>query len=97
MRKHAKKERADLREVVCRTLDISPDALPRTGSIEIRGHHSVSVKEGGRILTYTPSEVSVEFDRGVVSIYGKRLVCSAYCRGTVRIDGRISSVVFGEI
>lgn len=95
--KDEKKERAGVRERVCKALDIVPDTLPGSGTVEIRGRHSVSISEGGKILAYTPERVSVAAFGGQVSVLGKRLVCTSYCRGSVRIDGYVCSVVFEEV
>ena len=89
--------RATIRERICNALDIVPDTMPRTGMIEIRGRNSVCIKEGGRILSYTPDRISVQMGGGDVEIRGERLVCTAYRRGTVRIDGYIFSVGFLEV
>lgn len=92
-----KKEKADLRERVCGALDIVPDTLPRAATVEIRGQNYVSIREGGRILLYTPEKITVALPKGAVSVYGKRLVCTSYTVGTVRVDGYVTSVCFEEV
>ena len=56
-----------------------------------------SIKEGGKILLYTPEKITVALGGGAVSVYGKRLECTAYTYGAVRVDGYISSVCFEEV
>lgn len=87
----------DLRERICDALDIVPDTLPRAGTVEIRGRNYVSIKEGGRILYYTPEKITVALPNGAVSVCGKRLVCTSYTSGAVRVDGYISAVCFEEV
>ena len=58
-KKTRKKNGASIRERVCKALDIVPDTLPGGGTVEIRGRHTVSISEGGKILVYTPEKVSI--------------------------------------
>ncbi|MBQ8850499.1 MAG: YabP/YqfC family sporulation protein [Clostridia bacterium] len=99
MKKQTKQngEAADLRERLCRALDIVPDTLPRAGTVEIRGRNYVSIKEGGRILLYTPEKITVEIPNGAVSVLGKRLCCTSYTTGAVCIDGYVTTVCFEEV
>ncbi len=92
-----KKEKADLRERVCEALDIVPDTLPGVATVEIRGQNYVSIREGGRILLYTPEKITVALPKGAVSVTGRRLVCTSYAVGTVRVDGYVTSVCFEEV
>lgn len=89
-------ETPDLRERICDALDIVPDTLPRAGTVEIRGRNYVSIKEGGKILYYSPEKIKVALHRGAVSILGRRLVCTSYTPDTVRIDGYVCSVCFED-
>jgi len=94
--KKTRGERPDLRERLCHALDIMPDTLPRGWTVEIRGRNSISIKEGGSILTYTPEKISVKVPRGAVSVVGKRLCCTSYSSGSVGIDGHIDAVFLEE-
>lgn len=89
-------QRTDLRERLCRGLDLPPDCLPGAGFLEIRGQNSMTVKGGGRILTYTPELIRIALEKGVLGIYGKRLSCTSYYVGAVGIDGLIERVCFEE-
>lgn len=87
-------DREGLRERLWRTLDIPPD-LPMGGSVvEIRGQNALCVRGSGRILCYTETEVCVALYRCVLVIRGRRLVCTAYHRGALSVDGCIESVSF---
>lgn len=87
----------DIKERLLSALDIVPDTLPGEGMVEIRGKNYVNIKGGGKIVLYTPEKISVEFGEGGVSVYGRRLVCTSYNTGYVRIDGYILSVCFEEV
>lgn len=90
-------ETPDIKERLCSALDIVPDTLPREGMVEIRGRNYVNIKEGGKIVLYTPEKITVELGNGTVSVCGKRLVCTSYSLGYVRVDGLILSVCFEEV
>ena len=90
-------ETPHIKERLLSTLDIVPDTLPREGMVEIRGRHYVNIREGGRILLYTPDTIKVELGSGCVSVCGKRLCCTSYYTGYVRVDGYIMSVSFEEV
>lgn len=89
-------EHPDLKERICGALDIVPDTLPRVGTVEIRGRNYVSIKEGGKILFYSPERITVALHRGSVTVSGRRLVCTSYTHGTVRVDGYVCAVSFEE-
>lgn len=96
-KKRARKDRADMRERVCRALDIFPDTLGKAAVVEIRGRNFVYVRQGSRILLYTPEKIRVRIPEGAVCVEGKRLVCTAYSAGAVGIDGFIDRVSFEEL
>ena len=92
--KNKREERAGFKERLCHALDIQPDIFPRGTLVEIRGRNSVTVKGGGRITLYTEEEIRLVLSDGELCVRGKRLCCSAYCRGATVIDGYVSSVGF---
>ncbi len=96
MEKRRTKDRVGIRERLCHSLDIQPDVFPGECFIELRGRNSVTVKGGGRVLTYTDSTVRFALRHGALRIDGKRLCCSSYHRGAAVVDGLISSVIFEE-
>ena len=89
-------DRAELRERLCKALDISPDLLPGGFTVDIRGRNQVSVSGGGRILLYTPERVSIRVPSGRVTVTGKRLVCVSYLAGAVDIQGHIDGVLLED-
>ena len=84
------------RERVSRALDVPPDLLPGGSLLEVRGRGMMTVRGSGRILLYSPEEVCVELDHGVLSVKGRRLVCTSYHPGTLGVEGRIDEIVFGD-
>ncbi|MBQ9087088.1 MAG: YabP/YqfC family sporulation protein [Clostridia bacterium] len=89
-------ERADLRERLCRRLDLPPDCLPGVGLVELRGQNSMTVKGCGKILTYTPELIRIGLKKGVLCVRGRRLCCTSYYVGAVGVDGWICGVSFEE-
>ena len=89
-------ERASLREKICRSLDLSPDAIGNDAVIEIRGQNRVSIQGKLRMLSYSPIEIRLLTKNGELDIVGSRLFCSAYSKENIIIDGKITSVSFKE-
>ena len=96
MAKNKDTEKRKLRERLCHALDISPDVFPRETLIEIRGSNCLTLKGGGRITEYTDTRIRLKAKGKTVTVNGKRLCCSAYCKGAVTVDGLILSVDLGE-
>ena len=95
-KKNVSVEREGWRERVSRVLDVPPDLLPGGSLLEIRGRQAITVRGSGKILRYTPEEVCVELGRTVLSVKGRRLVCTSYYLGALGIEGRIDEVTFGD-
>ncbi len=89
-------EREGWRERMNRVLDMPPDLWPHGTLIEIRGQEAMTVRGGGKILVYTPEEICVVLGQGVLSVKGRRLVCTSYYVGAIGIEGKIEGVSFGE-
>ena len=85
------------RERISRALDVPPDLLPGGSLLEIRGREAMTVRGSGKILVYTPEQVCVELGKGVLSVKGKRLVCTTYYLGALGIEGRIETVSFEDL
>ena len=90
------KERGSIRERICHALDVSPDAFCNDVLVELRGRNRVRIEGKLRILSYTPSKISLQTARGKFSIVGKRLFCSVYSQGCVLVDGYVVSLGFEE-
>lgn len=91
-----KREKRDIKERLCHALDIQPDIFPSESFVEIRGRNAVTVKGGGKMLTYTDSLIRICVGKGAVRIEGVRLCCTAYHIGATVIDGRIDTVAFED-
>ena len=90
------KEKIDLRERICKALDLQPDISEHDTLVQIRGRNKTTVHGARRIISYSPTEVRLDTKRGELQISGKRLFCSSYSRGFVEIEGLINNIVFGE-
>ena len=90
------KKRPRLSERLYRALDIQPDALPSSTLIELRGRNLLTVRGGGKITSYTQSEIRIAVKGGELKIVGERLFCAAYHRGAAVIDGEIRGLEFTE-
>ena len=91
-----KREKRDIKERLCHALDIQPDVFPKESLVEIRGRNGVTVRGGGRMLTYTDVLIRMRLGKGILRIEGKRLCCTAYHVGAAVIDGRIDTVSFED-
>ena len=96
MKHNDKKPKPSPKERFCRMLDISPEAFPHGHAVEILGKSLVKIRGGGAILLYTPDEIRIDLRsaREYISVKGSELSCSSYNRGTLGIEGLISSVSF---
>ena len=94
-----KKESKGIGQKLCHALELSPEVLPRSSSVEIHGRAMVKIWGGGRILLYTDSEIQIALGKkeGAISVRGAGLSCSSYNMGAVGIEGRIDSVSFCEV
>lgn len=91
-----KKKSAELKERLCRCLDIPPDCLSGAGLLELRGQSALTVRGCGKILTYTPELIRIQRRRGVLCVKGRRLCCTSYFIGALGIDGWIREISFEE-
>ena len=94
--KAATKERASIKERICRALDVSPDAFCNDVLVELRGRNRVKIEGKLRILSYTQDKISLQTAHGRLNIAGKRLFCSVYSKGCVTVDGYVISIGFEE-
>ena len=92
----SKHERETLSEKIIKKLDIQPDILPGGTLVSIRGRSSVLISGSTGITLYTPEEIRLSLKKGALSIKGFRLICTSYNAEELRIEGKISSVIFEE-
>ena len=90
------KDKEPLSQRIFRALDIPPDVLPHSTSVEIHGRNLVKIVGGGAITLYSPEEIRVSLGRQgeYISVKGYALRCSSYNMGAVGVEGRICSVSF---
>ena len=96
MKEQKEKRQKSIGEKFCDMLDITPDILPHGHTVEIRGRRALNISGCGRILLYAPCEIRVALADSVLSVVGRDLVCVAYSRGEVAIEGRIDNISFKE-
>ena len=89
-------EKMSFAERLNKHLDISPDVLPNNTNIMLRGRNSLSVSGTRKILLYTDTEICLDLGKTVLSVKGKRLLCSSYHTDETKIDGLIESLSFME-
>ena len=84
------------RERMSRALDMPPDLIGQGSLVEIRGRGMMTVRGNGKIFVYTPDEISVALCDGVLTVHGRRLVCTSYYVGAIGIEGKIDEVIFDD-
>ena len=91
-----KEKKAPLIERVCRAIDIVPEAVSNTPYIELHGRTLLKIRNGGKILLYTPTLIKIALPntRDTLSVCGKELSCSFFNMGAIGIEGEILTVTY---
>lgn len=91
-----KEDKPRIIERICRRLDIMPESISRTPYIELHGRTLLKIRDGGRILLYTPERIRIALARGggTIMVIGSGLSCSFYNMGAVGIEGNIDTLTF---
>ena len=86
-------------ERVCRSLDIVPESISHTPYIELHGKTLLKIRDGGKILLYSPSVIKIALPntKETISVIGKDLSCAFYNLGAIGIEGVIDTVTFLDI
>ena len=86
-------------ERVCRAIDIVPEAVSHTPYIELHGKTLLKIRDGGKILLYSPTVIQVALPntKETISVIGEDLSCSFYNIGAIGIEGKIDTVTFLDI
>ena len=58
-----KKKKAPIIERFCRAIDVVPESVSHTQYIELHGRSLLKIRDGGRILLYTPTKIKIELPR----------------------------------
>ena len=94
-------EKPSLAEWLAVKLDIPADVCGGGVRLELRGRNTLTVHGCTRILTFSPCEIRLLLGESILSVVGKRLICTSYLAGAVGIEGYVCSVSFcdgeGEI
>ena len=89
-----KDKKASLIEFLSLKTALPSDALTGNFRLEIRGRNNAIVCGCRRILKYTPEEIILSAKDFNVTIFGQRLVCTAYHEGAVCVEGYVVGVDF---
>ena len=92
--KSTKGDRPSLREWMAVKLDVPAELLDGDISVRLCGRYSMVIHGCRRILSFTPSEVRLDMGSCELSVWGKRLICTAFLAGDVGVEGLISGMVF---
>ncbi len=92
-------EKRSLTEWLAVKLDVPADTLCGGLRLDMRGRNTLTVHGCTGILDYSPCEIRLAFKDGILTILGRRLICTSYLAGAVGIDGCISTLQFedGEV
>lgn len=63
-------------------------------NLQLCGVNDLTVRECGRILHYSESEIKLSLRGYILRIEGEGLYCTSYYGGTVRVDGEIDALYF---
>ncbi len=77
-------------------LDIPADVFDGGIRLDMRGRHTLTVHGCRRILDFTPCEIRLSLGNCVLTVCGRRLICTAYLAGAVGIEGCITAIRFDE-
>ena len=91
-----KEQKPKFVERVCRTLDIMPESISHTPYIELHGKTLLKIRDGGKILLYSPTIIKIALPntKETISVLGKNLSCAFYNLGAIGIEGIIDTITF---
>ena len=91
-----KEDKPPIIERICRKLDVLPESVSRTPYIELHGRTLLKIRDGGKILLYTPERIRIALARegGTITVTGSGLSCSFFNMGAVGIEGNIDTLTF---
>ena len=91
-----KEDNPTMIERICRRLDIMPESVSHTPYIELHGRTLLKIRDGGKILLYTPEKIRIALARGggTITVIGSGLSCSFYNMGALGIEGNIDTLTF---
>ena len=93
-KKKATNEKMSLGERLTKALDIPPDVLPASSSLNLRGRNALTVSGCKKIVSYSPENIRLDLGESILSITGKRLICSSYHTDATGVEGLIVSIAF---
>lgn len=91
----SRETRSSLQDRIKRALELD-EIVCRADALELRGRENLTVRGCRRILLYTEEEIRLLLCEYVLVIKGRRLYCSSYYTGALRVDGIISALEIEE-
>jgi len=76
-----------------RALEID-ELVDERDRLEMSGSSDLTIREVGRILLYSETEIRLSLSSYVLKIFGEGLYCVSYLGAVVRVSGEISSLEF---
>ncbi len=70
------------------------ELLPSGETVVIYGEHRMTVQGCRRILSYSPTEITLRLKRRSLSIRGEGLICTAFSGGGTSLQGVIRSIEY---
>ena len=87
------KKKVGLGKRIKRALELD-ELMGERDTLMLSGTSDLTVRECGRILKYSESEIKLSLREYILKIEGEGLYCTSYLGGTVRVDGDIDSLCF---
>ena len=86
-------------ERICRKLDVLPESVSLTPCVELHGKTLLKIRDGGKILLYTPEKIKIALPRsnGTLTVLGNQLSCAFYNLGAIGIEGNIDTLSFLDL
>jgi len=66
----------------------------RASTVILHGNKGATVYGCRKILLYSPTRISLQVCKDVLTVCGNGLYCASFCAGTVCVEGEIMQVTF---
>ncbi len=96
-KKTEKEVKRGITEYLSSVSELPSDAMSGEVRIELRGRYQLFITGCRKIIKYSPTLMILAVKGDKLSVGGERLVCTSYHGGTIAIEGKIISVIFGEV
>ncbi|MBQ9098131.1 MAG: YabP/YqfC family sporulation protein [Clostridia bacterium] len=90
------RQKKDWMRRIRQRLDIPCEALPGGFSLYLSGQNELTVKGCRRILSYGRERICLALGKTVLCVMGSDLLCTAFCAGSVTVEGTVTGLYLGE-